>query len=305
MTNIQISSDLFPSIPDGVEAQWLPILLSPISGSLERLVVGVVASNEAGFHIEIANQLSRLDCFYGPQAEVLRFAIEVTQKHLEEDFSRRGMEAIIQPSAPLASIEFGQPRGGEGESLREIAQSWMASISSLYGDQPKEVDLDISPESERRKSAADRLPALVMSHVMMRNLNLTKNFREDLASGKTARGRGADVLIDYSGDFLVANFSTLQAGKISPAVRSIKTRLWDLKVDRDRELEVNDGDCRNHELIIQLPSKNDPQISERQHGNLASAYAELEDQADEVSLRLRSFPSVEMIGDHVLRAEAA
>jgi hypothetical protein len=71
------------------------------------------------------------------------------------------------------------------------------------------------------------------------------------------------VFIDFSGSFLVANFGTLLLTNRAQSVDKIKRRLWDLKVDRDKQQESM-MISRTHEMIVQHPAPDDPQITERQ-----------------------------------------
>jgi hypothetical protein len=115
-------------------------------------------------------------------------------------------------------------------------------------------------------------------------------------------GRSHEVLIDFAGSKLVANFGTLNATGLSKAVTMIKRRMWDLKVERDREPPVNK---RQHEMILHRPRSDDPQVSPRQLANINEELEGLIEQADQEELRLRPMYTVDAIGDHVLNAEAA
>ena len=79
--------------------------------------------------------------------------------------------------------------------------------------------------------------------------------------------------------------------------------MWDLSVDKERE--SSSMMKRNHEMIVQAPAKNDPQISDTQYKNVIEAIRVLEAEADTNEIRLRPMTSVEQIGEHLLAAEAA
>jgi hypothetical protein len=130
-------------------------------------------------------------------------------------------------------------------------------------------------------------------------------FSVDLQEGRKRRtvGKSYEILIDFAGSKLVANFGTLKAGGLSSSVNIIKRRLWDLKVDRDRE--PNSLLVRHHEMIVQSPPSEDPQITERQYENISDALRALEHQAAQEALRLRALNTVAQIGEHVLAEEAA
>ncbi len=110
-------------------------------------------------------------------------------------------------------------------------------------------------------------------------------------------------MIDFAGPKLVANFGTLRAGSLTSSVHLIKRRLWDLKVERDRE--THDAFSRPHEMLLHRPAKDDPQVTEQQQANISEALEALEMQADQEELRLLAMDSVPAIGQRVLRYDVA
>jgi hypothetical protein len=86
-------------------------------------------------------------------------------------------------------------------------------------------------------------------------------------------------------------------------VDRIKRRLWDLKVDRDNAKGVFAK--RDHEMIVQHPSKNDPQVTEKQLDRISEVLQSLEQQADQEEIRFRPLNGIDQIGEHLLQKEAA
>jgi len=215
---------------------------------------------------------------------------------------------LLHPKGLLSGVALGEVREAEGASLTEIARDWMAVLSSLYDPEMVHEALaqpaTANAVAKKADKVEDRLPQLVLKQVSSRNLAIAQYFNARIAAGKQRRRRSAahEVEIDYKGRKLVANFATLTAGRLAPAVGNIKQRLWDLKIDRERD-EAHDG--RLHELMIQVPRPDDPQVSEKQYANLETEYAGLEQQADELKLILRQFNTPEQIGLHIVQKEAA
>lgn len=308
MMSVELDPNSFPVLSQHVFAKWSPVLLAPIAGSYERLVIGCAAANETGFHLEMANALNRLGCLYASRAESVLFAVELAEKALMHDLAQRGIEALLHPKGLLSGVALGEVREAEGVSLTEIARDWMGVLSSLYDPEMAQGAVAqpavAGAVAKKAEKAEDRLPQLVLKHVSTRNLAIAQYFNARIAAGKQRRRRSAahEVEIDYKGRRLVANFATLNAGRLAPAVGNIKQRLWDLKIDRERD-EAHDG--RAHELMIQVPRPDDPQVSEKQYANLETEYAGLEQQADELKLILRQFNTPEQIGQHIVQKEAA
>lgn len=306
MMDISLDTNMFPTLNDGVRAHWAPVFFEPISGSYERFVVGVAAINESGFHLECSNQLHRLRCFYGDDAVGAVTAIEIACEYLQADLARREADALSKPDPAVSGIAIGELREAEGTSLQGVARSWMVALSSLYVDPALEMKLPaVASAMPAGEGSGDRLPFLVCDFVKSQRDGFARYFSADLREGKQRRTKGSShrVMIDFSGSKLVANFGTLKAGSLSGSVHMIKRRLWDLKVQRDTEPSVEL--VRRHEMILQRPTKDDPQVSEKQQANLEEAFEALEEQADQEELLLRALGSVQQIGQHILKAEAA
>jgi hypothetical protein len=300
----------FPTPKHSLKACWAPILFSPISGSSERLVVGVAAVNADGFHLEMANMLEKLHCLYGNDALGAIQAVQLAETYIANDLSRRSLDAVLSPDPPVSGIFMGECREAEGLSLASLAQNWMAALSSLYS-------LTQNTEHQTHKmsqlaaagfdgdSGGDRLPFLVCDYVKSLRTGFGEFFSADLREGRARRRKGGShkVVIDFSGPKLVANFGTLRAGNLTASIHLIKRRLWDLKVERDKETGLDF--TRSHEMILQRPTKDDPQITKLQHNNIVEALGDLEAQADQEKLRLIALPTVNEIGQRVLGYDMA
>jgi len=299
----------FPSLLGGVHARWAPLLLEPIVGSPERFVIGCVAIGESGYHIEIANAVDRLACLYGKQGLHLVQVIEQSRNWLASDLAQRGGAVFENPRLPFESLSFGEVRRGYGSSLASISADWMSALSSLY---VKDTYSEIVPYSYSEapvvaisKKISEPLPLSVLQIVAQKDVRLLQFFSEDVKEGRRRRRSygSHEILIDFSGNRLVANFASLDVGRLSPSVGNVKQRLWDLKVERDANFRR--GKRIEHELIIRVPTVDEVPVTQRAKLNLQKAYKGLEEQADHEELRLMPFSSVAEIGDHLLKREAA
>jgi hypothetical protein len=301
-----VKPENFPSTENLARAKWAPILLSPIMGSPERFVIGVAAVGEQGFHIEQANALRRFECLYGKAAETAVFAAEVALDELKSDLAKRGKFALIEPSVSFSGVEVGPVADGEAPSVEAIACAWMASLSSLYN--PNEtLALMAGPADEiasaERAQYRDRLPSLVLEYVSGRRPEFVKFFNEDIRDQRRRRRRAKihGVIIDFAGSHLVANLGTLIVGNPAASVDKIKRQILDLIVNRDREQGTID--TRLHEMIIHHPSRNDPQVTERQYSFVEETVSDLSDQASRENVGFRAMVNVPEIGDHLLNIE--
>lgn len=297
----------FPTTAGFVRAKWAPLLLRPILGSPEQLVIGVAAVNDAGFYLERANSFSRLSCLFAGQAEATIAAAHTALDAFDIELSSRALKALYEYQPIFSGMAIGEIGDAEGSSLKSIAVSWMTSLSSLYSASGESV-LGESPllvgDVTDTGRARDRLPSLVLHYVRDRRPGLDGFFSEEIREEHVRRRANASaVYIDFAGSRVVANFGTLSATHHVASVDRIKRRLWDLKVDRDNER----GGLlqRDHEMIVQHPAKSDPQFSEKQLNRMEEALAALEQQADQEEIRFRPMNTIDQIGDHLLAKEAA
>jgi hypothetical protein len=215
---------------------------------------------------------------YGEDAAGIMRAIHFSAEHMKYDLSQRAEKALIEPTPLISGVSVGECREAEGETLNAIGASWMRVLSSLYRER---VDTAVaeSPvelrQADALMSGGDRLPILVLDYVLNHREGLSHFFSADIRARRTRRSarRSYEVLIDFAGSKIVANFGTLRVANISNSVGILKQRLWELKVDRDKE-SVKPFP-RQHEMIVQSPGADDPQITERQNDHVQRALASL------------------------------
>lgn len=296
----------FPDSSGFVKAHWAPVLLRPIIDSPEQYVIGVAVASPTGFHLERANEFDRFKCFFLNNAPSIEMIARAGLDALEHDLSSRSVGAISEFEPAFSGIVLGDLREAEGTSLKAIATSWMTSLSSIYTRPAVDVTVRTEKPSSlalaERDTVRDRLPHLVLDYVKARRPDLDRFFSAEVRQdGKKRRSDASAVFIDFAGSKLVANFGTLST-QHSTSIDRIKRGLWDLKVDRDREPAMA---RRAHEMLVQHPSIDDPQISEKQWDRITSSLKALEQQADQVEIRMRPLPTVKAIADHLLEREAA
>lgn len=304
---ISLDAPIFEDFDRLQRAVWSPILFRPIMGSPEQFVIGIAVVGESGVYLERANQLQRLRCVFADAAEMAITVAETALNIIEADLAKRAMVALTDFRPAISGILLGDIRDAQGVTLQQIAESWMAALSSLYkqsgAHETSGYLAEVLEEAAVAREGGDRLPALVFEYVQMKRPTLGQFFSSEIKTGQQRRRNAHSVIIDYAGSKLVANFGTLASSNFTASVGRIKTRLWDLKVDRDREPSALA--MREHEMIVQHPSMDDPQLSLKQVDRLSEALSALETQADQEEIRLRPMNTVDEIGRHILSREIA
>jgi len=303
---IDLNSNAFPSADNIKSYRLLPIVLHPIFDSPERLVIAVLAYSGTELHLTQANALTKLECLYGENASATITVIELALTELISDLAAGAEGFVARPEFLFSGIEFGKEVSAEGFSAKHVADFHMSLLSSLHRHQLPEVS-DRAPMvaagSEARQQRSDRLPFLVHEYVKNIRPEFTAYFSTEIQSNRVRRSKSvaSQVHIDFAGSNTVANFGTLKVGQATASFDHLKRRLWDLKIHRDTKEPKKF--VRNHELYVQYPPKNSPQISNDEFDQLSDAIGSITEEADVEEIRLRSFHTVEEIGGMLLKLE--
>lgn len=298
---------MFPSRSGLIPAKRAPLYYRPIHGSNEQLVVGVLVMGQSGMHLERANRLERLHCFYGDAAVGVIDAIEMSLDDLEDSFESIATGGLRDFSPLTTGLWIGELEGTEGVSLKAIGETWMKTMSSLYAPHFSHVVPFAANELAEVVAISDeparsRLGSLLLNYIQMKNPLVAKAFSPEIRRHQRAK-RAHGVIIDFSGRKVVANFGVVSVANYTRSIDSIKRRMWDLKVSEQRD--ESSLLARKHELLAQHPAFDDPQLTSKQADKVKDGLNELETEADQLKIRFRPMTTVQAIGDHILDIEAA
>lgn len=297
----------FPSSQDLVKVKWAPVILSPINGSPERFVIAVAAASEFGFHVEGTNSLNRLTCLYGKAAEPLCFAIGIVIQELNHQLSAEGVIALENGITSFSNISVGKASDGESRSARDLALTWMASLSSLYSvNIDNRILQNIIDFSPIRTDKSDQLPVMVHNHVSEIDPELSKNFSIEIRKQLKRRSvtRIASVSIDYDSQKYVANFATLSKSANAQNVDFTKRKLFDLVFKRNQTNDLFSTE-RKHELVVQAPAIDSLTLSPTQRDRIQSALEDLSEQSKIEGVEFIAKSNIEQIGERILESERA
>jgi phage-related protein len=285
-------------------AWWTPIYLETIVGSGERLCIGVAAADEEAAVVRGVDGLERLACVYGNEANVFIYASEValasTERRLKE-----GIHSLPTWEGAMDGLMFGEVRTGAGESLEDVARTALLQCASLLLQVPEKAEDKVSNvvRFAATEKTLRRLENLVRDTVAAIRPDLSSLFGQLYRASDKAR----PTRIGFVGRRLTANFGMLVPGRIEPLVNQAKARLWDLTQLKSGAMAdlFPQTDNMQFELLLHRVGEHDPQYTERQLRQIASAVLELEEEADKASIRCRPMYSTAAIADFLLAQEAA
>jgi len=305
---MNISANDFPALDPSKKASWAAILCHPKESSLESFVVGIVAIDSDGYHIEAANQLSRLGCFYERRAMPLLLSIEIAISWLEDTLST-GVKSLDQLSLPVGNISISNSRHSVGLPCKELARLWMSSLSSLYKAKELEAKTVASAMVARATNEVEnrklRLPVQVFGIIEFENSKLLEYFHEDVRNRSARRVRAnARIKIDYDGLNLSANIDRFNVDTPSQTLGLLKERMWDLAIQREKKSATLSAG-KEFEMLVGFPQHRIADKSQKSVERIHANLKELIDQANKEQIRLRTLSDARAIGEHILELEAA
>jgi hypothetical protein len=308
---MDLSTADFPVSRGHRRFRWAPLLFHPVQFAQDRLTIGLVVTDDAEAHLLSANRLNKLECLFAGRSEDAIFAASVALEAVQARLISKGLEAVRDFESPVSGVVLGSFREAEASDWQSLAVRWLEASSPLY-ERPAEKFPSVYRQEEDEiygnpnraiglPGPRERLPLLVLEYISDQRPTFARYFSPRVSKPNTRRP-SYEAAIDYAGVRVVANFGTLFASR-AQSVNNIKRRMWDLSVDMERE----EGSMlkRQHEMIVQAPQKNDPQISDVQFKNVTDALRVLEEEADTKQIRLLPMTSVQEIGQHLLKLEAA
>lgn len=263
------TTDLSIKVP-----QWRPLYWEPVSGTDERLMVGVVYCFRGQFGARKTLRSDVLRCLYGKASAGLDKLISHTIDSFDETI--KNIESIEQIGFTLTGLIPGPVREADVTSITELLQVACLMCSSLARlDSLDEIDDTDGPTQE---SANKHFVTEVRQEITIIAPDLIDYFglKRRVVSG------GQKVKFGFVSAQAIVHFSVLHPTKQGPSIRDSRGRFFELM----GALEL---DKFNHAALITAVSRDDdPTLGARQKSNLKQNRNELEKEALSKSLEFHS-----------------
>lgn len=250
---------------------WKAIYWEPVSGTGERLMVGVVYNFGDQFRAVRTIRKDVVECLFGKSAfGVLRLiddGLSVYQSAVESSGE------IESAGAPVLGLQPGEIRRTEAKSAAELLETACLLYSSLVNmDKLDEADEHDAPQGEEVNR---RFSTEVRDEVI--------RFRPDLQSGfgKSVPlvDGGLPVRFGFASARTILHFTVLSAVRHGASVRDARAKLFELQQAKDVT------GIPHAALIAGVPRLDDPTLGSRQREQLRVNKGEIEQEADSVGLR--------------------
>jgi hypothetical protein len=250
---------------------WRPLYWEPVSGTGERLMIGVVYSMTGEFRATRTIRDDALEGLFGKASTGLRRLIDHALASYQS--AARAASSLEPISVSIAGLHAGPLRNTESASSAELLQTACLLYSSLGNldklDDAEESDAPQQEEVNRRFGSEVRIEVA--------------RVRPELVAGFGRGGAlvpgGQIVKFGYFSPKTVIHFTVLNPVKQSTSVRDARARIFELS--RAREM----AGIAQAALIAAVPRDDDATLGARQRDSLRVNRAEIEAEADAVSLR--------------------
>lgn len=257
--------------PTGADCcSWRPLFWEPVTGTGERLMIGLVHDfgGETGTDRIIRDDV--LDALYGKAGEGVRRLID---QGLQMYLAAANASSIRDVGVSMMGLHAGEMKTTEVRSVTELLHVAALLYSSLANldklDELEEADAPQQEDVNRRFSTE------VRSGVASIRPDLLLNFGK---GGRLVPG-GQMVKFGYFSTKAVLHFTVLNAVRQAAGVRDARARLFELQRARDV------AGIGNAALIAAVPRDDDPTLGPKQREQLKLNRAEIESEADAVNMQ--------------------
>lgn len=257
---------------------WRPVFWEPVSGTGERLMVGVILVWEGETKAYRIIRDDVLDCLYGKSSKGAKRLIETGLNTLQQ----LATVTSIQDELPGS---FGMHPGilrhthanTQGEALRTAALLY-SSLSNLDKlDDLEETDAPSQEDTNRRFTTE------VRERVIERRPDLAQYFGRQAA---LIEG-GEPTKFGFCSPRAILHFGVLSPVRQSSGVRDARARLWELHRAREwAHLQIA-------ALVFATPRLDDPTLSKQQAESLRRYMNEIEREADSYQMHFDPVTSIE------------
>lgn len=266
-----MNTHTIPSIKSVSYWPWRPLYWEPVSGTGERIMVGVLHGygNEYKAVRTIRNDV--LDCLFGKSSAGLKKLIDHSLSIFQAvAVASDSMDSIV---SPISGVHPGPLRSTEATSATDLLHTACLLYSSLASldklDEAEEAD---SPQQDEvnRHFGSD-----VRSEVAKLRRDLLPGFGR---GGELIHG-GLTVKFGYFSPVAILHFTVLHPVRQSASMRDARARIFELQ--RAREI----SGISSAALIAAVPYDDDATLGSKQREQLRANQNEIERESDAVKLR--------------------
>jgi hypothetical protein len=286
-----MNNQTFPHSAAVSQWPWRPLYWEPVSGTGERIMVGVLHGygNEYRAIRTIRNDV--LDCLFGKSSSGLKRLIDHSLNMFQA--AAQATASLEAFSAPISGVFPGPLRTTEAYSASDLLHTACLLYSSLGNldklDEPEETDSPQQEEVNRRFG----------SEVKQEVAKLRPDLMSGFGRGGELISGGMFVKFGYFSPVAVLHFTVLHPVRHSASMRDARARIFELQ--RAKEI----AGINSAALIAAVPREDDATLGSKQREQLRANSIEIEREADAVNLRWFAVHSPKQGAERVIEIASA
>ncbi len=220
----------FPELPEN-QASWAPLLWTPVLGSEERFMIGVVAEykEKVTVHQILPNKI--LKVLYPRKNQearsIIDFVIDVLNKQEVSE-----IDSLVHP---ISGISTGRKYRTFCDDLEDLIEQAIMDQSSLIS--PEEYRRISNIETKNKVQPLQKFRREVKNIVTSKNSNLENFFEKDLFY------QNFSIRYDFLSPNFVCQFGILKEESKGDNINSLKQRLFDLNLCEKNKKRCVIADC--------------------------------------------------------------
>ncbi|ARQ46707.1 hypothetical protein [Oxalobacter formigenes] len=270
---------------------WRALFWEPVSGTGERMMVGVIYCFNDEWKTSRILRDDILDSLYGKSSSSAKNMIEFgLSLYLSTAKATNEIKFLDTPMAGLMPGPYRETVASSESDILRTAALMHSSLAKLdIFDAEEEFDSPQPEEVNRRFSTEIR------ENVTSKRPELHQWFNK----GSPLITNGSIVKFGFCSPSALIHFSLLRPVTQSASVKDARAKLWELS----RASDISG--IKNAALITAMPNENDPTIGPKQLEQLLKYKKDIEDEADAVNMRLHAVYNVNEASDKLIEMAAA
>ncbi len=250
---------------------WRPLYWEPVSGSGERLMVGVVYAFGGELAAVRTVRKDILECLFGKASSGLINLIDESLKYIQ--VAATGEEGLANLAGPILGLIPGDLRATHARSARDLLETACLLYSSLANlDKLDDVDENDAPQQEEVNR---RFGGEVRAEV----IRLRPDLKSGFGTGMQLVPNGQRVRFGFSSPRAILHFTVLHPVRHGASMKDARAKIFELQQARGLT-NINFA-----ALIAGTPRLDDPTLGSKQREQLRANRYEIEAEADAVGLR--------------------
>jgi hypothetical protein len=250
---------------------WRALYWEPVTGTGERLMVGVVYSFSGELRSVRTIRKDVLDCLFGKSSTGLLNLIDESLKAVE--VAARAANGLQNLDQAIFGLVPGEIRATQARSSRDLLETACLLYSSLVNlDRLDEADENDAPQQE---DVSRRFGTEVRLEVLKHRPDLSNGF----GSGAQLVPGGQRVRFGFSSPRAILHFTVLHPVRHSASMKDARAKIFELQQARTL------SGINTAALVAGTPRLDDPTLGSKQREQLRENQLEIESEADAVNLR--------------------